>query len=159
MRKTRIFLYAYAIIALCVTLVCAFLVCAFLVYGIWYTNAPARVKILFPEETQFLRETDTHQGFFRRRGIAMTVAQIPTEQRYAFEAYLAGEGFWNSYPYDEARQKLELIPEAESALKEECVLWTYQDEALALIEEAFSDFFAAVYDLETGIFYCVEYDE
>lgn len=85
MRKTCIFLYA--IIALCVTLMCAFLV-----YGIWYTNAPVRVKILFPEETRFLRETDTRRGFFRRRGMAMTVAQIPVEQRCAFEIYLVGEG-------------------------------------------------------------------
>lgn len=135
------------------------LVCAFLVYGIWYTNASVHVKILFPEGTQFIRETDTHSGFFRRSGVAMTVTQIPADHRGEFETYLKEAGFWSSYPYDEARQKLELIPEAGAALKEERVLWTYQDEALALVEEAFSDGFAAVYDFETGLFCCIEYDE
>ncbi len=151
MKKIRILIYALVAVQVA-------LVCAFLVYGIWYTNASVHVKFLFPEETQFLRETDTHSGFFRRRGVAMAVAQIPADHRSRFEAYLKEEGFWSSYPYDEARQKLELIPEAEAALKEECVLWTYQDEALALIEEAFSDYFAAVYNFETGLFCCIEYD-
>ena len=137
----------------------AVLLFSILVYGIWCTNAPAHVNILFPEGTQFLQETDTHQGLFRQKGKTIIVAQIPADSVQIFGAYLAQEGFWDPSPYDEAKRKLELIPEADMALKSDNILWTYQDEALAFIEKPFSDFFAAIYDLETGLFCFIEYDE
>ncbi len=52
-----------------------------------------------------------------------------------------------------------MIPEAKTALESDNILWTYQDEAFALIEESYSDYFVAVYDLESGLLCCVEYDE
>ena len=35
---------------------------------------------------------------------------------------------------------------------------TYQDEAVAFIEEAYSDWFTAIYDLDTGLFCYIECD-
>lgn len=139
---------------LCVLLF--FVVC---VYVVWNANSPAHVNVPFPEGTQIIRKTDTHQGFFRRQGTAITVVQIPAESAQAFGNRLIGAGFWDGYPYDEPYQRLELIPEAKAALKSDHILWTYEDDAFALIEESYSDYFAAVYDLETGLLCCIEYDE
>ena len=69
------------------------------------------------------------------------------------------EDFWDGSPYDEPHKKLEIIPEAKLALASENILWTYRDEAVAFVEEPYSDCFAAIYDLETGLLCCIEYDE
>lgn len=139
---------------LCVLLF--FVVC---VYVVWNVNYPAHVNVPFPEGTKIVRKTDTHQVFFRTNGTAITVAQIPQESVQSFGNRLIGVGFWDGYPYDEPYQRLEMIPEAKVALKSENILWTYEDDAFALIEESYSDYFAAIYDLETGILCCIEYDE
>lgn len=148
---------------LCVVLIldvlCVLLFFAFLMYAFWSMNAPSHVNVPFPNGTQILQKTDTHQGFFRGQGTAITVAQIPTEFVQRFGNRLIEEGFWEGYPYDEPRQRLETIAEAKVALGSDNILWTYRDEAIALIEEPYSDYFAVVYDLKTGILCCIEYDE
>lgn len=137
---------------------CALLFFVFLVYAFWSMNAPSHVNVPFPNGTQILQKTDTHQGFFRRHGTAITVAQIPTESVQRFGNRLIEEDFWEGYPYDEPRQRLETIAEAKIALESDNILWTYRDEAIALIEEPYSDYFAAIYDLETGLLCCIEHD-
>lgn len=132
---------------------------AFEMYAIWSMNAPSHINVVFPYGTQIIRETDTHRGFFRRKGTAITVAQIPQDSVQAFGNRLMEENFWEGSPYSEPHKKLEIIPEAMPVLKSENILWTYRDEAVAFIEEPYSDYFAAVYDLKTGLLCCIEYDE
>lgn len=146
-------------VVLILDFLCALLFFAFFVYAFWTASAPSHVNVPFPDGTQILQETDTHQGFFRRRGAAITVVQIPTDSVQAFGKCLIAEGFWEGYPYDEPLQRLKVIAEAKIALESDNVLWTYQDEAIALIEEPYSDYFVAIFDLETGIFCYIEYDE
>lgn len=42
----------------------------FLVYGIWSTNQPPDWGKPFPEGTQIIRQTDTHQVFFAGKEFA-----------------------------------------------------------------------------------------
>ena len=139
--------------------ICFFLLIAFEVYGVWSMNSPSDVNVVFPPGTQILQETDTHRGFFRRKGTAITVALIPLDSVQTFGNHLIKEDFWKGTPYDEPRKKLEIIPEAKIALESENTLWIYRDEAFAFVEEPFSDWFAAIYDLDTGLLCYMEYDE
>lgn len=133
--------------------------CAFLVYGIWSTSVHPNSIVPFPEGTQILRETDTHQGFFRSKGITVIVAQIPDPYIQAFGNRLRGEWFSDGPPIDRARDLLAAIEETKDILDSPNTLFNYEDEALAFVEEPFSDCSAAIYDLETGLFCFVEYDE
>ena len=155
MRKKNVFRY----MVLLVCFLYMILILGSCVYVAWNANAPTHINVLFPEDTQIIRKTDTHKGFFRSRGTAVTVVQIPQEFIQAFGNHLVEVGFWDGHPYDEPRQRLETIPEAKPALESNNILWTYEDEAFALIEEPYSDYFAAIYDLESGLLCYVEYDE
>lgn len=124
----------------------------------WTSTAPSHVNVVFPRGTQIIEQTDTHRGFFRSEGIAIVVAQIPRESVQTFGDALVAEGFWTAPPHAEAQEKLGFIPAATLALKSDNILWTYRDEAFALIEEPFSDCFTAIFDLDTGLLCCVEYD-
>ena len=61
--------------------------------------------------------------------------------------------------YSVLKKLLENIEAAADALDSANTLYTYQDEAIAFVEEPFSDWFAAIFDLETGLFCYIEYDE
>ncbi len=146
-------------VVLLLAFLCVFSVFTLLMYVFWSMNAPSHVNVSLPYGTQILQKIDTHQGFFRRQGIAITVAQIPEDSVQTFGDRLIEEGFWEGYPYDEPRRRLEIIAEAKNTSESDVVLWTYRDEAVALVEEPYSDYFVAVYDLETGLLCCLEYDE
>ena len=134
-----------------------FAVPGFLVlFSIWSMNSPSHLGVSFPEGTQIIEQTDTHQGLFRREGIAIVVAQIPHEQIQSFGQQLRNEGFIEFPPLDHVQELLKSVEAA--PVWEEHVLWDYRDEALAFIEEPFSDYFAAIYDEDTGVCCWVEYD-
>ncbi|MBE6972858.1 MAG: hypothetical protein E7440_03130 [Ruminococcaceae bacterium] len=133
--------------------------CAFLVYGIWSTSVHPNSIVPFPEGTQILRETDNHQGFFRSKGIAVIVAQIPEDYIQAFGNRLKEEWFSAGPPIGRARDLLATIEETKDILDSPNTLFNYEDEALAFLEEPFSDCSTAIYDLETGLFCFLEYDE
>ena len=127
-------------------------------YAVWSTNLPTALDTAFPEGTQILEQTDTHRGLYRREGVAVVVAQVPAEQAQSFEQALREEGLIEFPPLDHVREILESVEAAAPVLAAEHVLWTYEDKAIALAEEPFSDWFAAVYDPVSGICCCVEYD-
>ena len=133
--------------------------CAFLVYGIWSTSVHPNSIVPFPKGTQILRETDTHQGFFRSKGIAVVVAQIPENNIVAFADRLRAEDFSFGPPAGPAYELLATIEEAKYILDSPNTLFHYEDEALAFVEEPFSDCSTAIFDLETGLFCFLEYDE
>lgn len=128
------------------------------IFGIWSMNSPSNLGVYFPEGTQLIEQTDTHQGLFRKEGIAIVVAQIPDEKMQSFGQQLQDEGFIEFLPLDHVQEVIKNVEAAAPILEAEHVLWTYRDEAVAFVEEPFSDYFAAAYDLETGICCCVEYD-
>ena len=133
--------------------------CLFLVYGIWSTSVHPNSIVPFPEGTQILRETDTNQGFFRSKGVAVLVAQIPEESIRVFGMRLRGEGFSAGPPSEAACELLYPVEEIGHILDSSNTIYHYEDDAFAFIEEAFSDCFAVIYDLETGLYCHVEYDE
>lgn len=128
------------------------------VFGIWSTNSPSNLGIYFPEGTQIIEQTDTHKGLFRKEGVAIVVAQLPQGKIQTFGQQLQDEGFVKFPPLDHVREVLERVEAAAPILQTDRALWTCRDEALAFVEEPFSDYFAAAYDLETGLCCCVEYD-
>jgi len=147
------------LIVLLLTLFAVLPPCAFLVYGIWSTSVYPNSIVPFPEGTQILRQTDTHQGFFRSKGIAVIVAQIPENYILTFASRLRAEEFSSGPPAGPAYELLATIEEAKDILDSPNTLFNYEDEALAFVEEPFSDCSTAIYDLETGLFCFLEYDE
>ena len=147
------------LIVLLLTLFAVLPPCAFLVYGIWSTSVYPNSIVPFPERTQILRQTDTHQGFFRSKGIAVIVAQIPENYILTFASRLRAEEFSSGPPAGPAYELLATIEEAKDILDSPNTLFNYEDEALAFVEEPFSDCSTAIYDLETGLFCFLEYDE
>lgn len=130
-----------------------------LVYGVWTTNMTFDWKVPFPEGTQILQKSDTHQGIFRRKGIAVMVAKIPESHIQSYGDRLRKWDFSSGRPIGLAPELLGSIEAAADILDSPNTLYTFQDEAIALVEEPFSDWFAAIYDLDTGLFCYIEYDE
>ena len=155
MRKKNVFRY----IVFLVCFLYMILILGSCVYVVWNANSPKHVNVLFPEGTQIIRKTDTHKGFFRREGIAVLVAQIPEGFIQGFGAQLRSEGFIALPPVGTARDLLYTVEEVRHILDSPTAMSHYEDDAIAFIEEAFSDGFAVIYDLETGLYCHVEYDE
>jgi len=124
----------------------------------WSARIPSSISMSFPEGTQITEQADTHQGFFRQKGTSIVVAQIPAEHAHAFGEQLRSEEFIVFPPLDHVQEILKTTDAAAPFLDDKHVLWFYRDEALAFVEEPFSDYFAATYDEETGLYCGVEYD-
>lgn len=135
------------------------LFCAFLVYGVWSTNQPPNWGEPFPEGTQIIHQTDTHQGVFRRAGVTVLVAQIPERHVQTFGNRLRNEDFRSGNLMGESWELLCTIEAAQDILDSENTLYNFDDGAIAFVEEPFSEWEAAIYDLETGLYCCLEYDE
>lgn len=133
--------------------------CLFVGFVVWASNSPSELGIAFPEGTKILEESDTHHGLFRRKGIAIVVAQIPLEERQDFGRKLHDNGAiaTRSVP-DDIQDLLEDVEVAAPVLESGNLLRDFRDEAIAFAEEMFSDYFAVVYDLDSGICCCIEYD-
>ncbi len=157
MKKTRISLSVF--VGLLLAFLNLLLFCAFLVYGVWSTNQPPNWGEPFPEGTQIIHQIDTHQGIFRREGVAVLVAQIPERYVQTFGNRLRNEGFHSGNLMGESWELLCAIEAAREILDSENTLCNFDDGAIAFVEEPFSEWEAAIYDLETGLFCFVEYDE
>lgn len=131
----------------------------FLIYGIWSTNQPSNWGKPFPEGTQIIRQTDTHKGILRRKGIRVEVVRIPEQHIQEFGDRLRSKGFIPALPGERFGRLLSTIETAEIDFHSWTVLSNFGDGAVAFIEEPCSDWEEAVFDLETGMFYCIEYDE
>lgn len=132
---------------------------AFLTYGIWSTNLPPNWGKPFPEGTQIIQQTDTHHGIFRRKGVTIVVVQIPEPYIQAFGDKLRNEEFRSGHLVGASLELLCTVEIARDILDSENTLYNFDDGAIAFIEEPFSEWEAAVYDLETGLYCCLEYDE
>ena len=127
-------------------------------FSICSMNSPSHLGVYFPEGTQIIEQTDTHRGLFRKKGTAIVVAKIPQEYIQSFDQQLQEEGFIEFPPLDHVQELLASVEAAAPILEAEHVLWTYRDESVAFVEEPFSDYFAAIYDRDTGGCCWVEYD-
>ena len=125
----------------------------------WVETRPTTLPVDFPKGTQIIEKIDTHQGFFREKGVTVVVAEGPPESRQSFAQQLREEEFIDFYPLDQVREILETVESAAPLLEAERVLWTFHDDTLVFTGEPFSDYFAAAYDEETGLCCYVEYDE
>ncbi len=134
------------------------LFCGFGVYGIWTTNLPPDWGNPFPEGTQIIQQTDTHQGVFRRKGIRVVAAQVPETCIQQFGNRLRDEGFISGRPLGLTCEQLDTIEAARDILDAPNTLYNFDDGAIAFIEEPCSDWAVAVYDLDTGLFCYIEYD-
>ena len=87
------------------------------------------------------------------------MAKIPEGQIQSYGDRLRRADFASGRPMGMAPELLGNIEAIMDSLDSENTLYTYRDEAIALVEKPFSDWFAAIYDLDTGIFFHIEYDE
>ena len=161
MKKKRIPSYMLLVLVLFwfLVLIPLLLIGGFGFFLFWTSTTPSHVNVVFPNGTQIIEQTDTHQGLFRREGIAIVVAQIPETHIQMFADELREEDFSSAPLSYVACDLLSSIDGINDTLASENILWTYRDEATAFVEEPFSDCFAAIFDLDTGLFCCVEYDE
>ena len=134
------------------------LIGGFGIFLFWTSTSPSHVNVVFPSGTQIIEQTDTHQGSFRREGIAIVVAQIPETHIQMFADELREEDFSSAPLSYVACDLLSSIDGINDTLASENILWTYRDEATAFVEEPFSDCFAAIFDLDSGLLCWVEYD-
>lgn len=155
MRKKNVFRYIVPLICFLYMI----LILGSCVYVDWSANLPKHVNVPLPEGTQIIKKTDTHKGFFRREGVAVLVAQIPEESIREFGSRLLSEGFIALPPVGMAHDLLYAVEEVRPILDLPTVISHYEDDAVAFVEEAFSDCSAAIYDLDSGLFCFIEYDE
>lgn len=134
------------------------LIGGFGIFLFWTSTAPSHVNVVFPSGTQVIEQTDTHRGFFRTEGTAIMVAQIPETHIQMFAHELRDEDFSSGPLSSVACELLSSIEGIDDTLASENILWTYRDEATAFIDEPFSDCFAAIFDLDSGLLCWVEYD-
>ncbi len=125
----------------------------------WTGSRPTTLPVDFPEGTQIIEKIDTHQGFFREKGVTAVAVQIPPESRQLFAQQLREADFSESSPSYVACEALETLESAAPLLEAERVLWTFYDDTVIFTGDPFSDYFAAAYDEETGLCCYVEYDE
>lgn len=146
-------------VVLFLDLFCVLIFFAVFVYGVWGFNMSFDQKVPFPEGTQIIQKSDTHRGLFREKGTAVIVAKIPEQhiQEYAMELQRLDFSFGK--PMGCAPQLLADIEAARKILGAPNTLYTYQDQALAFVEEPFSEWIAVIFDLDTGLLCCLEYDE
>ncbi len=149
----------HILVPVLVTLLVALLVSAVLLYGVWTTKWPPNWGQPFPEGTQIIHQTDTHQGFFRWKGIRVEVVRIPEQHIQEFSDRLRNEGFVAALPGKRFERLLSTVETAEVNFHSWTILSNFSDGAIVFIEEPCSDWEEAVFDLETGMFYCIEYDE
>lgn len=142
-----------------VTLAVGFLFFGVLMYGIWTTKWPPSWGKPFPEGTQIIQQTDTHQGFFRWKGLRVEVVRIPEQHIQEFGDRLRREGFIPARPGEQFEEFLNTVETAEGNFDSWDVLSNFSDGSIAFIEEPCSDWERAAYDLKTGIFCIIEYDE
>ena len=67
--------------------------------------------------------------------------------------------FSSGPPVGPAYELLSSIEAAAQILDSSNTMVNYEDEAIAIVEEPFSDCSAAIFDLKTGLFCYMEYDE
>ncbi len=129
-------------------------------YIVWGSSAPVELDIPFPEGTEIVEQRDTHKGLFRTEGTAVTIAIIPQEHRDEFSEKLQECGFSLGQPSDEANALLRAAehPGVDDARFSSWVLWTYQRAQVNTSSEPIPDSFTAIYDPDTGVCCCVEYD-
>lgn len=131
-----------------------------ILYICWNANAPSSIGISLPPGTQILQQTDSHTGFFRTKGVAIMVAQVPPEHTDEFARCLQSRGFdycWGGLT-NSTRERLKGISNIEPILESTNALVLYRGETIAFIDELWSDYFTAVFDLDSGLLCCVEYD-
>ena len=131
----------------------------FILWGVRDTNAPTTPGVSLPVGSQVLQVTDTHTGFFRTTGVAAVLIQVPPEQCGLFADYLLTEGFVES-PYGEfGRGKLDSAGWVVDEFGQpDEVLWFFEDNTIAFTGEPFSDYYAAAFDMDSGLFCAVEFD-
>ena len=138
-----------------------FLVGGFFVYAIWNANSPSTIGVPLPPDTQILKQTDTHSGFFRTKGTAVLIAQIPSTKIDFFADQLLTVGVSPYFPDDVAHEKLAPAGNIDSLFepgKQRGICWEFRTETTIFVDEDGSDYFAAAFDLNTGLLYCVEVD-
>ncbi len=94
----------------------------------------------------------------KKRAFLEAVSQIQEDCMLEFEKTLRDKGFSVGPPVGSAYNLLATVEVTGDFLDSRRTMVTYEDEALALVEEPFSDCSAAIYDMDTGLFCHVEYD-
>ena len=159
MQKRRSPMDVPVICALISFLLCLAALVSFLIYGSWSFNRGFDWKVPFPEGTQIIQKSDTHRGLFRTKGTAVIVAKIPEQHIREYAMKLRRLDFAAGKSSGMVAELLANVEAARRVIGAPNTLYTYEDEAHAFVEEPFSDWLAVIFDLDTGLLCCLEYDE
>lgn len=159
MKKRLSLMLALVICPLTFFLLTLFLLFGFFAYGSWSYNRSFDQKVPFPEGTQIIQKSDTHRGLFRTKGTAVIIAKIPEQHIREYAMELRRLDFASGKSSGMATELLVNVEAARRVIGAPNTLYTYQDEAHAFLEEPFSDWLAVIFDLDSGLLCCLEYDE
>ncbi len=141
-------------------LLSALLLVGIILYPVWSFQAPPSFGP-FPPNTEILQQSDTHKGLFRTKGTYVVVAQIAPEHINSFADQLIDYGVTPGFYAETARERLAPADNIDILFepkKHRGVLWTLEDGTIAFTGEPFSDYYAAAFDMDSGLFCAVEFD-
>ena len=127
------------------------------VFVIWAITTPSTIGIDFPEGTQIIEERDSHGGFLGD-GVTLIAAQIPPETSEDFIQILWEKGFTDAPISEDIRYKLQNDPETCMAAEVFNGLWWFEEESPADCLGEYTNYTFHAYDLDTSIYYYIEYD-
>lgn len=132
---------------------------AFIIYDAslpWYECTDFERYFTFPEGTPYTG-TNTHGGFLGD-GVTILVAQIPPESSQDFVQVLWEKGFTDAPVPEDIRKKVASAPDTNIISEVSNGLWWFQDESPEGMRGRYANYTLHMYDLDTCIYYYIEYD-
>ena len=112
---------------------------------------------LFPDGYQIIEKRDSHGGF-HGDGVAFLAVQIPEESSQDFARLLQEENFTDSELPEPIQSQLRTDSETCMASDILNAFWLFEDESPEGNHGMYTNYILHIYDLDTGIYYYMEYD-
>ncbi len=122
------------------------------------THVSSPVSRLLPDGAQIIEERDSHGGF-HGDGVSFLSVQIPMKDSAEFVQQLKEKGFTDAPVPEDIRGKLSGDKETCAAANIAHALWWFRDDSpddVCLF--CYTNYTFQIYDLNTGIYYYIEYD-
>lgn len=123
----------------------------------WVNYVNSEDRIIFPAGTQDTRTDD--YGGFPANGVATITSNIPSDKSEEFAQQLREKGFQETPISEYVQWQLLGVTEAEDAAQVTNGLWYFQDDTPKEFSggDCFNYTFE-IYDLDTCVYYSIEYD-
>ncbi|MBQ2830872.1 MAG: hypothetical protein IJF15_07670 [Oscillospiraceae bacterium] len=115
-------------------------------------------RIFFPETAQIIEQRDSHGGFLGD-GVSFMSVQIPLKDSAEFVQQLKENGFTDEPVPESIRKKVRGDEETCAAADIAHAIWWFRNDHVDSVSPSvYTNYTFRVYDLNTGIYYFIEYD-